>query len=264
VASPTLRLAAQSLVQQVGGVPAYVLELGRALSITQEESFSGSLASLLQSRLDMIDSRARRLLAQAALVGEATWEGLLRELAGGSEVAEVRELVAENLLVKQAGSSIPGETEYRFQSELLRNAVLRMIPYADRPLLHLRIATWLEQHAPLSFAELTAEHFERGGSPDAAYAHFMTAADVAVTRGDDVHAFELFERLLRLELTSPFLAEGTLAYAQAAIAARDAARAERLLATAASHVDRCPEEAKHDLQHGREQLEKDLRVLTRR
>lgn len=264
VASPTLRLAAQSLVQQVGGVPAYVLELGRALSITQEESFSGSLASLLQSRLDMIDSRARRLLAQAALVGEATWEGLLRELAGGSEVAEVRELVAENLLVKQAGSSIPGETEYRFQSELLRNAVLRMIPYADRPLLHLRIATWLEQHAPLSFAELTAEHFERGGSPDAAYAHFMTAADVAVTRGDDVHAFELFERLLRLELTSPFLAEGTLAYAQAAIAARDAARAERLLATAASHVERCPEEAKHDLQHVREQLEKDLRVLTRR
>src|SRR5690606_20874247 len=63
VANPVLRLAADSLVRQVGGVPAYVLELGRALSITQEESFSGSLASLLQSRLDMIDLRPRRLLA---------------------------------------------------------------------------------------------------------------------------------------------------------------------------------------------------------
>jgi class 3 adenylate cyclase len=264
VASPSLRVAAKSLVQQVGGVPAYVLELGRALSITQDESFSGSLASLLQSRLDMIDSRARRLLAQAALVGEATWEGLLRELAGGSEAAEVRELVSENLLVKQATSSIEGEVEYRFQSELLRNAVLRMIPFADRPHLHLRIATWLEQHAPLTFAELTAEHFERGGSPDAAYAHFMTAADLCVTRGDADHAFELFERLLGLGLAGSFLAEGALAYAQAAIASADSGRAERLLATAAEHVERCPAETRADLERVHAQLEQDLRALTRR
>src|SRR5690606_40967757 len=147
VVSPALRVAADSRVRQVGGVPAYVLELGRALSITQEESFSGSLASLLQSRLDMIDLRTRRLLARAALVGEASWEGLLLDLSGSAE--EIRSLVAENLLVKEPSSALPGETEYRFQSELLRNAVLRMIPFAERPHLHLRIASWLELKAPL-------------------------------------------------------------------------------------------------------------------
>src|SRR5690606_3542325 len=196
VANPALRLAADSLVRQVGGVPAYVLELGRALSITQEESFSGSLASLLQSRLDMIDLRPRRLLAQAALVGEASWEGLLLELAGSANVDDIRMLVAENLLVKQPSSTIEGEIEYRFQSELLRNAVLRMIPFSERPQLHLRIATWLEQHAPLDFAELTAEHFERGGSPDSAFDHFLTGAEQALADGDARRCFELFDRTL--------------------------------------------------------------------
>ncbi|HZJ10557.1 MAG TPA: adenylate/guanylate cyclase domain-containing protein, partial [Trueperaceae bacterium] len=221
VANPALRLAADSLVRQVGGVPAYVLELGRALSITQEESFSGSLASLLQSRLDMIDLRPRRLLAQAALVGEASWEGLLLELSGSGAGDEIRSLVAENLLVKQPSSAIPDEIEYRFQSELLRNAVVRMIPYAERPQLHLRIATWLELHAPLDFAALTAEHFERGGSPDSAFDHFLTGAEQALADGNARYCYELFDRTLEQAVPSPMLVQGALASLQAAIALDD-------------------------------------------
>ncbi len=49
LASPVLKVAAESLVYQVGGIPAYILELGQALSITPEVPFSGSLASLLQA-----------------------------------------------------------------------------------------------------------------------------------------------------------------------------------------------------------------------
>ena len=217
VANPALRLAADSLVRQVGGVPAYVLELGRALSITQEESFSGSLASLLQSRLDMIDLRPRRLLAQAALVGEASWEGLLLELSGSGAGDEIRSLVAENLLVKQPSSAIPDEIEYRFQSELLRNAVVRMIPYAERPQLHLRIATWLELHAPLDFAALTAEHFERGGSPDSAFDHFLTGAEQALADGNARYCYELFDRTLEQAVPSPMLVQGALASLQACL-----------------------------------------------
>ncbi|HEX7000661.1 MAG TPA: adenylate/guanylate cyclase domain-containing protein, partial [Trueperaceae bacterium] len=215
VVSPALRLAADSLVQQVGGVPAYVLELGRALSITQEDSFSGSLASLLQSRLDMLELRPRRLLAQAALVGEKCWEGLLRELSG-ADVAEIRTLVNENLLVKQSRSLIPDQVEYRFQSELLRNAVLRMVPYGDRPHLHLRIATWLELHAPLSLAELTAEHFQHGGSPDSAFDHYLTAAEHALAESDAARCFALFDRTLSQPVPVVTLAQGALAYLQAA------------------------------------------------
>lgn len=261
VANPALRLAADSLVRQVGGVPAYVLELGRALSITQEESFSGSLASLLQSRLDMVDLRPRRLLAQAALVGEASWEGLLLELSGSSDSGEIRSLVAENLLVKQPSSAIPDEIEYRFQSELLRNAVLRMIPYAERPQLHLRIATWLELHAPLDFAELTAEHFERGGSPDSAFDHFLTGAEQALADGDTRYCFELFDRTLDQAVPVPMLAQGALASLQAAIAVDDGGRADTALVRAEKVLARCDDDVRRELEPLLDQLRRESRAL---
>lgn len=259
VASPTLRVAAEALVRQVGGVPAYLLELGRALSITQEDSFSGSLASLLQARLDMVDLRPRRLLARSALVGEASWGGLLAELAGTPD--EIRTLVTENLLVPQGASIISGETEYRFQSELLRNAVLRMIPFAERPNLHLRIATWLEKNAPLAFAELTAEHFERGGSPDAAYAHFLAAADQTMIHNEVRRSFDLYERALALPLTAQMLAEAALAYAQAALAASQPTRAQEVLTRTALLLEGAPEAARAELERVRSELAREARAL---
>lgn len=261
LASPMLKLASAALIYQVGGVPAYILELGRALSITQDGSFSGSLASLLQARLDMIEPRTRLLLAQAALTGEATWEGLLTELSGSTDGHEIHRLVDENLLLKQASSSVAADVEYRFQSELLRHAVLRMIPFSDRPLLHLRVATWLEQHAPLTLSELIAEHFERGGSPDAAYAHYLAAADLAVSRGEDGRADDLFERLLALELAPDRMAEGALAYAQAAIARRDAALAAEQLERASGWIEASEGEAQTELERVRKQLAEDVGSL---
>ena len=55
--APADRAAAADLVAQVGGVPAHVLELGRAISVTQDDTFSGSLASLLQARVDLLSRR---------------------------------------------------------------------------------------------------------------------------------------------------------------------------------------------------------------
>src|SRR5690606_5536054 len=123
------------------------------------------------------------------------------------------------LLVKEPSSALPGETEYRFQSELLRNAVLLMIPFAERPHLHLRIASWLELKAPLEFAALTAEHFERGGSPDSAFDQFLTAAEQALADGDARRSFELFDRTLAQAVPPAMLAQGALASLQAALSA---------------------------------------------
>ncbi len=261
LASPEMRTASEALVRQVGGVPAYVLELGRALSLTPSGSFSGSLASLLQSRLDMVEAPARLLLAQAALTGEATWEGLLLELAGGEEDELVSALVDEDLLVREAHSTVPEDIEYRFQSELLRQAVLRMIPFSDRPLLHLRIATWLESHAPLTFSELIAEHFERGGSPDAAYAHYLAAADQSATQGDTERADDLYERLLGLDLGADLLAEGALAYANAALARGDRERAMAELTRARGWIAQSGEGERDELERVEQRLRSDAEAL---
>jgi class 3 adenylate cyclase len=254
LASPILRVAAESLAYQVGGIPAYILELGQALTITQEVSFSGSLASLLQARLDMVEVSARRLLAHTALAGERCWEGLLRELGEGDTHEQVELLSGANLLLRQVTSGIPGETEYRFQSELLRHAALRMIPFKERPLLHLRIATWLEQHAPLSFSESTADHFQRGGSSEAAFAHLLAAADLAISTDDIERAFAFYEQLLTLEVEVELLAQGALVYAQTAAAAGRHDLACDRLTTARTLIDRCEEETRDNLHRVHEHL----------
>lgn len=262
VAGPALRVAAAGLVEQVGGVPAFVLELGRALSVASLDSFPGSLASLLQARIDLIDAPYRRLLAHAALAGEVVWEGLLRELAGPAVSGDVEVLLREKMLVAQTGSSIPDELEYRFQSEFLRNGLLRMIPFSERPVLHLRIATWLERHAPLSFSAMTAEHFSLGGAPDAAYAHYLTAADLATAQDDSARAFELFERLLGLPIPPELRTEGALALTQAALSLGAGERARSAFERAESLLDGCAPEARRELGRVLEQLGHDLALLT--
>ena len=261
LANPLLEVATRSLVNQVGGIPAYILELGRALSITPTGSFSGSLASLLQARLDMLDPGARQLLAHAAVTGERCWSGLLEQLADGSASELASILVNENLLIEANASVVAGASEYRFQSELLRNAVLRMVPFSDRPALHQRIATWLEEHGPFELSALIGYHFEQAGSPEAAYPHYLAAADTAAARGQYREARELFEHLLCLPLPPELLAQGSLAYAQAALTKSDGAVAREQLVAADQWLIRCDEESAEAFRRVHSQLCREVEAL---
>ena len=165
---PSLRLVTTSLVGETGGNPAYTIELGRTLSNARTGSFSGSLTSLLQARLDLLPQAQRYLLAQLALVGERSWTGLAVHLT--AHLADVRDtdieaLLSEELLLKELYSSLPGETELRFRSELLRRAALLTVPLSERPSLHERIAEWL---APRVSGELTSllDHHQRESRAD--------------------------------------------------------------------------------------------------
>jgi hypothetical protein len=189
----------------------------------------------------MLEPAARRLLALAALTGERSWEGLLREFAGDVR-GSLRTLRASDLLVRQSDSRLPGEVEYGFRSELLRHAVLQMTPFAERPTLHLHIATWLEQHAPLHFSELTAEHFEKGGAGDAAYAYYLTAAAEAEADDDLARADRLYHRLLGLDVAPALRGEGLLAYGQAALLRGDKDLALAQLDEADRVFDRCEQD----------------------
>lgn len=258
LANPIFKTATDSLVFQVGGIPANLLELGRALSITPQGSFSGSLASLLQARLDMLSSQARQMLACAALCGERSWEKLILELNHLESPSVLNELLNGNILIKQVSSSIPEEPEFRFQSELLRQAVLKMIPFNDRPLLHIRIASWLERYAPLSLSELIGHHFKEGRSPEAAYPHYLTAADLAAQEQDFEHAHGLYKELLELEVEAPLLAQAALAYAQAALSSCQKELALEQLTNADQWVELSPEDSRAELRRVYEQLYHDI------
>jgi class 3 adenylate cyclase len=260
VTDPVFRVVAHSLVEQVGGVPASIFELAHALSATPDTHVSASLMSLLQARIDALEGRSRRLLAVAALAGERCWEGLLRATVEGAGDA-IGSLQHSDVLVREPTSTMPGEVEYRFRSELLRRAVLQMIPFAERPMSHLRIATWLEQNAPLSFAELAADHFERGGAPDAAYAHYLAAADEAELEEEHAVADRLFHRLIALEVGVELRAQALLAYAQAAIHRSDGPLARRQLAEAEAAIAGCGAEHCARLREAYERLVRDAARL---
>jgi class 3 adenylate cyclase len=260
--NPKLRVATESLLQQVSGVPAYIIELGRALSSARSGSISGSLASLLQARLDLLTTTERQMLTLAALTGERSWERLLLDLSDGASEGELQRLLKENLLVLETSSDLPGQVAYRFQSELLRHAVLRMIPFGDRPTLHLKIATWLEQNAPLALSETIAFHFREGGSPEAAYPHYLAAADLAASQVDP-SAQTLFETLLELDLPAELTAQGTLAYAQAALTGGALETAARQLDAADRWIEAASPESREELREAQRRLRSDLAELTR-
>jgi hypothetical protein len=263
VANPLFEGAGRALVAQVGGVPASVFELGRALSITQDAHFRGSLTSLLQARLDLLEPRARRLLALAAICGERTWEGLLRAALGDVQ-DELRSLRHGDVLVRGSVTSLPGEVEYRFRSELLRHAVLEMTPFGDRPALHLRVATWLEQHAPLAFSEVIGGHFEEGGAGDAAYGHYLAAADDAESADEPERADRLYRRLAALDVPPDLRAQGALAYAQTAMARGDRDLALEQLDLARATLALCDLETCAQMRATEAQLRADLAAMATR
>lgn len=228
VADPVMRRATEALVYQVGGVPSYILELGRALTVTEDSSFSGSLEAVLQARLDRLKSEDRRLLALAALTGERSWESQLLAMAGPEAPDALKRMLLEKTLLVLPESRISGEVEYRFQSELLRHAVLRMVPYSERPLAHLRIATWLEERAPFELSELIAWHFREGGSHDAAWPHYLTALEHALET-DTARVPKLVRSVLRLKLPADQQLDAWLASVNATLALRDAELATAVL-----------------------------------
>ena len=212
---PEYKLAAEALVTQVGGVPAHVIELGRALGAARFGTLPNSLTSLLQARLDLLPQSARQLLAQLALVGERCWAALAVNLMSQGDLDT---LLAEDLLVLEAHTALSGETEYRFQSELLRSAALLMVPFSERPQTHRRIARWLAAHTAedgqviqAKIATLIAYHFRQAGDDAAAHPFLLGAALVTAQKGDP----KPLESLLTLEVPPPLRAQSLLAYVQA-------------------------------------------------
>ena len=255
---PPMHESARTLVPQLGGTPAHLIELGRALAAHETGGAAMSLAFLLQARLDRLDPSARKLLAYAALVGERMWDGLLETLSPAPYAALVDALVREKLLVPAPESTLPDQREYRFQSELLRRAVMRMIPFSDRPQMHLRIGSWLEAHAPLHFSEAIGEQFRHGGAAEAAYAHWMAATDLYQQQGEPERADALYEKLLALDVSEELKAQAALSWAQNALDVADPDAAAARLTRTDAFIGACPADVSERLQVVRDQLVQEL------
>jgi len=230
--APELQEAASALVPQLDGIPGHLMELGFALSHAADAldaSGDTPLDALLQARLDRLDGPTRRLLAHASLAGERVWDGLLHTLSGGRDGELMDTLLAERLLVREPRSQLTKQREYRFQSELLRRTARELIPLNERAPVHLTIATWLEAHAPLALSEAIGEHFLAGEAVEAAFAHWLAAADVAARTRTPEEADALYGRLLGLGVGVAERAHAALDWARACVERGDGVRATEAL-----------------------------------
>jgi tetratricopeptide (TPR) repeat protein len=178
----------ERLVAQAVGNAFYLEELIRATAERRSEALPETVLAMVQSRLELLDRRARRALRAASIFGEVFWEGGVAGLLGSehrsSDVgALLSSLVDRELIARRSDSRFPGEHEFAFRHALLREGAYAMLTAEDQALGHRLAGEWLEARDATD-AIVLAEHFERGRSLPRAGRYYELAAQQA-HRGND-------------------------------------------------------------------------------
>jgi class 3 adenylate cyclase/tetratricopeptide (TPR) repeat protein len=219
------------LVARAEGVPLYAVEtvrmlIDRDVVVPREGRYvladpaasladldvPASLQALVAARIDGLSAEERRVLSDAAVLGQSfTREGLEAVLAAtGSSVdldAALAALVRKEILGLQADPRSPERGQYRFLQ-----AVLRQVPYdtmsrRDRKVRHLAVAAHLADSDELS--AVLASHYldaadavptdaDAAGLRDKAREYLVRAADRAASLGAPMEAMRYYERALAL------------------------------------------------------------------
>jgi DNA-binding SARP family transcriptional activator len=156
--------AHESLLARIGGNPLYAEQFCRILvEHGRPEELPESLRGIIAARLDGLADVEKRLLQDAAVVGNVFWVGALEAIGGISRIAAddlLPALVRRDFVQRARRSSVAGDTEYTFRHELLRDVAYGEIPRAGKAERHRRAAEWIESLGrPEDHAELLAHHY---------------------------------------------------------------------------------------------------------
>ena len=213
----------RDVVQPVDGVYRLVGDVGKLV-------VPDSLHSLLAARLDALDPLARRLVADAAVLGTTFPEDAVLAVSG-LDRATVQEglavLLRREVLAISADRLSPEQGSYRFAQEMLRQVAYETLSRRDRKARHLAVAAHLQTALPregeevvdvvarhyldalaavpgdddtgeireLAVAALSraAERAERTGAPARAASSYATAAELLDGDVDAVRVARLWE-----------------------------------------------------------------------
>ncbi len=135
-----------------------------------DDALPESVHSVLAARLDSLAPFERRLLQQAAVVGQNFWEGLLLTTADRSD-AEVIEALGslqdKELVIANPASRLAGEREYVFKHALIRDVAYGMLPKATRCRQHFQVGGYIEERAGERgerAVALIADHYGRAAT----------------------------------------------------------------------------------------------------
>jgi predicted ATPase/class 3 adenylate cyclase len=214
--APELR---SMLLEKTGGNPLFVEETVRMVLERGDglvERIPDTVQALIAARIDRVPAADKAVLQRAAVIGRVFWTGAVAHLAGGGVDVErpIDDLLHRDFVVRDARSSISGETAYRFKHVLIREVAYGGLSKDDRADLHTRFAEWLAEHAGEELLEIRAYHLDQAsalraeldGAPPALLAHESAAAledagKRALARDANRSARKLFLRALELEPT---------------------------------------------------------------
>ncbi|MFM2059220.1 MAG: hypothetical protein RLY71_3605 [Pseudomonadota bacterium] len=156
-----------------------------------------TLAGLLQARLDALPAEVRKTAQLASIIGYRFWDDSLHAVDAPLPHG-LHGMVERTVVLPEPGRNDAALAAYHFQTHSLQQVAYDSVLKRVRRGLHMRVARWLEQHASVAPHELIAEHFERGGDPQAALGHWQLAARTAESQFANAQVMAHTDRALAL------------------------------------------------------------------
>ncbi|MGN6171358.1 MAG: ATP-binding protein [Streptosporangiaceae bacterium] len=161
-----------ALLARAGGNPLYAEQYVQMLAehgTGQELPVPESIHGIIGARLDLLAPPAKRLLQDAAVIGEIFWPSAVTALGAGTSSGELdeaelqehlHELERRQFIRRERASSLAGETQCAFVHVLVRDVAYGQIPRAARASKHIQAAGWIESLGrPEDQAEMLAHHY---------------------------------------------------------------------------------------------------------
>jgi len=157
----------EEVLERAEGNPLFVEETIRMLV----ESGSGNgadrvpdtLQALIAARIDHLPPDGKTLVQRASVIGRVFWKGALEHLSPDVERFDelLDDLLQRELVLREARSSLSGETAYRFKHLLIREVAYAGMAKLSRAQFHARFADWLAERAGEELIEIRAYHLDQ-------------------------------------------------------------------------------------------------------
>jgi class 3 adenylate cyclase len=245
IVDPTRRVSAE-LAKRAGGLPLFAIELVRSLidagSVVELDGqrtvrpaeadnhvggdvVPSTLAAIVLSRVELLDTDARTALAVASVLGSGFDEASIAALSGlATDGKQLDTLVDRELVARISDRLSAGFGTYSFLHPLVRQTVYETVPDAELVELHLAAAAYLASTAATS--DLVVDHLAKAHALDAKANTSTAGIDLAdwvalsaaraFSTGAYTQALRGYELALATQPNSARSAEWRIAAAEAA------------------------------------------------
>jgi adenylate cyclase len=200
----------ERVLERTGGNPLFLQEFAKDLGERElvpgetDVSLPDSLWALLESRIDRLPAKERRVLRASSVIGEVFWTRILESLIKEDVETELSMLEQKDYVYECRPSKIVSDREYTFRHDPLREAAYKTILIKERREFHGRVLEHLEtsfereeMQSDLFFG-LAAHHSELGQKYEKAVDFYDKAGENSIERYAPEQAVEAYTNAIRI------------------------------------------------------------------